>query len=67
MEVTTIAVRIRTWKIKLAKKLKKINRRATYNEILDIAEQIYPTYQRFGGGELFLSWFLENGKLSILQ
>ncbi len=67
MDIAAIAVQMRTWKIQLAKELKKVKTRATYSEILEMAERICPTYLHFGGGQLFLSWFIENGKLSIRQ
>lgn len=63
----TVAKNLRVWKIKLGKILNKLERRATTRDILDIAENICPTVHEFGGGQLFLSWVLENGKKSIMK
>lgn len=65
MDIESIAHQLRKWKIILGAKLNKIHRKATTDEILQIAEEICPTKYSFGGGQLFLSWFLENGKQSM--
>ncbi len=65
--VLTFLKNSRNWKLSLAKELNKLPQRATTGEILTIAEEICPTPYHFGGGYLFLSWFLENGKKSIRE
>ncbi len=42
MDINKVALQIRTWKITLAKKLKNIEKRTTYDKILEIAEKICP-------------------------
>ncbi len=44
MDIARLATQMWTWKLKLGKKLKRIEKCAMYNEILQITEKIYPTY-----------------------
>jgi hypothetical protein len=67
MDFASVAKSLREWKAKLIKRLNDLGKRATPAEILAIAEIICPTKHNFGGGQLFLSWFEENGKKSIRE
>jgi hypothetical protein len=66
-ESIQVAKKLRKYKIILGKELNNLDRRATSQIILDIAERICPTQYGFGGGQLFLHWFLQNGKLSTVE
>lgn len=58
-----VAMQLRSWKIKLGLQLNAMRRRANTSDVMMMAERICPTRHNFGG-QLFLSWLLENGKHS---